>query len=449
MNVWLFKQCRAIALAVLAFPFFSVFADTPLIDMASSVKKPNFIVIIADDLGATDLGTYGHPVIKTPNIDQLAKAGLQFNQAFLTTSSCSASRASILTGLYPHSTGAPNLHEEIPADRLLVTHYLHQAGYYTAAIGKWHIGEQVRSQFDRSIDDGDDTKGDIHWLEELRNRPKDQPFFFWLASKDPHVPYDALKPDGPYQPDKSVITPLMFDGPGARDNIAQYYTEISHLDQSVGRVIAELTTQGVLDNTYVIFLSDNGASMPRAKTTLYDTGLQTPLIIRGPGVVAGKQSDSLVSSLDIMPMVLSLAGIHSANAMQGLSFERVLSSPATAHRQYIFAEQHAHGFPINKRAVRSESYLYIKNIGENKVNCLLEVQPMGKELTEAYRNKQLNEVQSICYRKKNPAEELFDVKNDHWQVNNLAADPAHAAVLDEMRKQLADYAKQTADEGVL
>jgi N-sulfoglucosamine sulfohydrolase len=393
--------------------------------MEPTAAKPNFIVIVADDLGANDVGTYGHPVIKTPNIDQLAKNGLQFNNAFLTTSSCTASRASILTGLYPHKSGAPNLHDTIPADRKLVTSYLRDAGYYTAAVGKWHIGELVRPQFDLAVEPPGDS-GAEGWVDALHGRPKDKPFFFWLASHDPHVPYSDLKPDGPYQPKDAVILPTYLDSPGTRQNIAQYYTEISRLDSYVGKVMDELKAQDLLQNTYVIFLSDNGAPMPRAKTTLYDAGIRTPLIISGPHVVTNSKTDALVSSLDLMPTVLALAGVKKAETMPGLEFSSLLANPKQNHRDMVFAEQHDHGFPINKQAVRSSDYLYIHNIGDNKTNCILEVQPMGKELQQAFKEKKLNREQSLCFIRPAPEEEFYDIRQDPLQLHNLANDPAKA-----------------------
>ena len=189
---------------LLAAPFF--------LCSATQAAAPNFVFIIADDLGANDVGIFGHPVIKTPNIDQLAQHGLQFNRAYLTTASCTASRASILTGLYPTGSGAPNLHDAIPADRKLISSYLREAGYYTASVGKWHIGEAVVPQFDLAVDPPGDS-GAEGWIDALNNRPKNQPFFFWFASRDPHVPYSDLAADGPYQPNDAVMSPLFFDGP--------------------------------------------------------------------------------------------------------------------------------------------------------------------------------------------------------------------------------------------
>jgi N-sulfoglucosamine sulfohydrolase len=406
--------------------------------------KPNFVVIVADDLGANDLHTFGHPVIQSPNIDQLARQGVQFNNAFLTTASCTASRASILTGRYPHNTGSPNLNDVLPADQKTVAAYLRAAGYYTAAIGKWHNGGLVVPQWDVVKDPPGDS-GAEGWLDALRNRPKDKPFFFWFASRDPHVPYSPLPADGLYQPKDAVMLPAFLDGPDARYTIAQYYTEITRLDSYVGKVVAELRAQHLLNNTYIIFLSDNGAPLPRAKTTLHDTGIKTPLIVAGPQIPVRSQVGALVSAIDVMPTVLDLAGIAPADSMQGKSFVSLFKNPAADFRTEIFAEQSDHGYVLNRRAVRNQQYLYVHNFAENKHNCLLEAQPMGRELIKAFHEKKLNRDQLRCFNRKPPVEKLYDMQADPFALHNLVDDPALAAVRDAMRHKLLQQAKNTED----
>lgn len=410
-------------------------------------SQPNFVVIIADDLGATDLGTYGHPVVRTPKLDLLAREGMQFNHAFLTTSSCTASRASILTGRYPHHSGAARLHDVLPAEQPLVTTHLRAAGYYTAAIGKWHLGEPAMAHFDKVVDPPGDA-GTEGWVQALRERPAGKPFFFWLASRDPHVPYSPLAPGGPYQPEDAVILPVFYDTPGTRENIVQYYTEITRLDAYVGQVVDALREQGVLDNTYVIFLSDNGAPMPRAKTTLYDAGIRTPLILRGPQIKPGVRVDALVSVIDLMPTVLALAGVPVPADMDGQSMLPLWQQkPGARGREAVFAQQFDHGFRLDKRAVRTRDHLYIRNIGENKVNCLLEVQPMGQELQQAFRERKLTPAQSLCFGGKLPEEELYDVNADPLQLDNLAGKPAHQATRKRLREWVGNQARQFRDTG--
>ncbi len=405
---------------------------------------PNFVVIIADDLGANDLGVFGHSVIKSPNIDQLAKQGMQFNNAFLSTSSCTASRASILTGRYPHNTGSPKLNDVLPAEQKTVAAYLRNAGYYTASIGKWHNGGLVVPQWD-AVKDPPGESGAEGWVDALRNRPKDKPFFFWFASRDPHVPYAPLQPDGPYQPQDAVILPAYLDGPDARYTIAQYYTEITRLDSYVGKVVDELRAQNLLDNTYIIFLSDNGAPMPRAKTTLYDAGIKTPLIMAGARIAAQSQSNALVSSIDIMPTVLELAGVASAESMQGKSFVSLFKNTTENFRSEVFSEQFDHGFVLNRRAVRNKDFLYIHNFAESKYRCLLEAQPMGKALIQAFQASKLNSEQAQCFDRRSPVEELYDVRSDALNRHNLAESSAYAETKNAMRQLLLQQARDTQD----
>ena len=150
--------------------------------------KPNIILIIADDMAWNDCGAYGHPKIRTPNIDKLAQQGMTFNNAFLTTSSCSPSRCSIITGRYPHNTDAGQLHLPLPKEQVTFPELLKQAGYHTGAAGKWHLGNATKPKFD-IVREGGDSGGAGHWVPMLKDRPTDKPFFMWFASFDPHRPY--------------------------------------------------------------------------------------------------------------------------------------------------------------------------------------------------------------------------------------------------------------------
>src|SRR5690606_17098653 len=145
----------------------------------SQTSKPNFIFFITDDIGWNDLGCYGDPNVKTPNIDSLASIGLKFENAYLTTSSCSPSRSSIITRRYPHNTGAPELHDALPKGQVMFPQLLKEAGYYTVLSGKNHMGPQTKHAFDM-ISPGKGPGGEEDWNEILKNRPKDQPFFFWF-----------------------------------------------------------------------------------------------------------------------------------------------------------------------------------------------------------------------------------------------------------------------------
>ena len=147
-------------------------------------ERPNMILIIADDLNWDDLGAYGNTGVKTPNLDKLAKGGMRFDNAFLTASSCSPSRASMITSRYPHNTDAEQLHWPLPKEQVTVSQTLRDAGYWTAAAGKWHLGEDTKQRFDEVIESKygiDEPSGSAQWVPLLQNRPKDKPFFFMVS----------------------------------------------------------------------------------------------------------------------------------------------------------------------------------------------------------------------------------------------------------------------------
>ena len=187
------------------------------------ISRPNFIIFIADDAAWNDSGAYGNPLIKTPNIDALARQGMRFTNAFVTTSSCSPSRCSIMTGMFPHNTGAMELHMPLPADRALFAGQLQKAGYYTASAGKWHLGPP-RSEFD-SIFPVREASGQADWLRALKNRPKDKPFFLWLASIDPHRPYQQGIIPNPQSPEDVVVPDYLPDNDSTRKDLRYTMTK--------------------------------------------------------------------------------------------------------------------------------------------------------------------------------------------------------------------------------
>jgi arylsulfatase A-like enzyme len=315
--------------------------------------QPNFIVFIADDAAWNDCGPYGNMKIKTPNINRLAEEGVVFDNAFLTTSSCSPSRCSILTGRYPHSTGAAELHMPLPAEQTLFAGELQKAGYYTALSGKYHIGSE-RAEFDSIY--GGSPSGCENWMRALKNRPKDKPFFLWLAAMDPHRPYRANIIPDTNRPEDVIVTPFLPDNDSTRKDLAMYYDEISRLDSYLGDVMEELKRQGVDDNTLVIYMTDNGRPFPRCKTRLYDSGVKTPFIVRWPSKSGKGRTDALISSIDIAPTFCELADAPVPETFQGYSFAPVLNDLAARTRSYIAAEHNWHDYQAHERSVRTENF---------------------------------------------------------------------------------------------
>ncbi len=410
---------------------------------------PNFIIFVADDMGWNDNGPYGNAGIRTPSMDRLAREGLTFNRALLTTSSCSPSRASILTGRYPHNTGAPELHMPVPADQVLLSSLLREAGYYTASAGKWHLGDEVRDQFDRILQGGGPS-GCEKWVEALRDRPRDKPFFLWLAAFDPHRDYAEDTIPEPHSPEDVFVPPFLPDAPEVRADLARYYDEITRFDSHVGQVLEELERQGVAGNTLVLLISDNGRPFPRCKTRLLDSGIRTPLIARWPGggIPRGRRSDALVSSIDIAPTILELAGMADQPDFQGSSFARTLKDPQIPAREFAFAEHNWHDYMAFERAASNRRFTYIRNWRPD----LPATPPADAVRSPTYqlmldleRRRELTPDQCDTFMLPRPGEELYDNVADPYSLHNLAEDPRYAGELKVLRGVLDDWTEETGD----
>lgn len=434
-------------------------------------KPPNFIVIIADDMAWDDCGPYGNKMVATPNIDRLAREGMRFNRAFLTTSSCSPSRASILTGRHPHNTDAEQLHWPLPKEQITFPSLLKKAGYYTAAAGKWHLGNEAKSQFDLVAEAGTagfqlpsdsnknegglrlksekDPSGCANWLPVLKNRPRNQPFFLWLAALDPHRDYESNAIARPHDPKTVIVPPYLPDTIATRADLALYYDEISRMDGYLGRVLDELDHQGVSTNTVVLFMSDNGRPFPRCKTTLYDSGIKTPFIVRWPArIKPGQVSEGLISTVDIAPSFLELAQVSPAPGFQGKSFVALLTKPKSKTRDFVFAEHNWHDYDALERAVRSSKYKLIVNYAPH----LPGTPPADAVRSPTYQTMRklrdagkLPPSQMGCFLKPRPAEELYDLEQDPQELNNLVLSSLHVRTLKLMRKEMERWRIETSD----
>ncbi len=423
---------RLLALAVLL-PALASAAEPP----------PNFVLFIADDMAWNDCGAYGHPHVRTPHVDALAKAGMRFDNAFLTTSSCSPSRCSIITGRYPHATGAPQLHQPLPGDQVTFVEKLKAAGYYTAAAGKWHLGKETVPKFDKV------EQRMNQWVATLEARPKDQPFFLWFAFSDPHRGYQKNTIPRPHTAKDAVVPPFLPDDAATRGDLAMYYDEITRLDGVVGDCVKVLEEQGVSDRTVVVFVSDNGRPFPRCKTTLFDSGIKTPFVVKWPREVhKGSTCDSLVSVVDLAPTFLELAGVELPETFQGTSFAPLLRDPESETRVYVHAEHNWHDFDDHQRAVRDKRYKYVRN---SYVDVPLTPpadavrSPTFQSMLKLRAAGRLNDRQHQCFTTPRPVHELYDLEKDPYELVNVAEDEAYGEILARMSGALDGWIKRTGD----
>jgi arylsulfatase A-like enzyme len=429
---------------------------------SKKTERPNIVLIIADDVSWDDIGAYGHPKIKTPHLDKMANDGMIFNQAFLTTSSCSPSRTSIISGLYPHNTDAEQLSWPLPEDKKTFVQELKNAGYWTGLAGKYHMGDPVRDDFDsllemqwidapigldrRLVGDG---SGCDEWIKLLQERPKDRPFFTWLASFDAHRPFYEGMSDNPFNPEETVIPPYMPVTEASKKDFALYYDEISRMDDYIGKVISELEAQGVTENTVVLFISDNGRAFPRDKTTLYEGGIKTPWIIKWPAKIKpGSVNDNLISSVDIAPTFIKMAGLEPLEDFEGVDFMPTLVDASYTIREDIYAEDHFHDFEDYTRAVRTSKYKYIKNYYPdlpNTPSADIIRDLTWKSMKEERDKGTLTKAQMRCFEIPRPEEELYDIEKDPYELNNLALNDDFDFVLNDMRLRLKRMRETTND----
>lgn len=425
-----------------------------LLPAATQAAKPHFVFFITDDISLEDTGTYGGP-IPTPNMDRLAEIGMRFNNAYVTASSCSPSRNSIITSRYPHNTGAPELHTPLPRNQWKFPGRLRRAGYHSVLSGKNHMsydGEKddprrLTDAFDL-IDAGGRPGGSENWLNLLRDRPDNTPCFFWFGSHDAHRDWQFTEDAPRFNSEDILVPPYLFDGPETRRDLTGYYHEVARTDYYLGLLLDELENRGIADSTYLIFTSDNGRPFPRSKTRLYDSGAKVPLLISGPGVKAGTQVDSLVSLIDIGPTVLELAGVEIPPRFQGVSLVPLFQSPNSKVRDFIFAEHNWHTYPANERMVRFQNWVYIRNYNYEDQNLCAESDekfPAGKELWVAEAERKLLPEQRDVFLQPRPFEELYNLDDDPHQFTNLIEHPGHTTILKLLRETMDQWRSETGD----
>lgn len=435
-------------------------------------EAPNIILIIADDMEWDDAGCYGHPIVRTPNLNRLAADGILFDNAFVTSSSCSPSRASIITGKYPHNTGAEELHWPVPKNQTTFVEELRNSGYWAGAAGKWHLGESLKGHFDKVMEvdtsgfqlpsgkeglsgefkqtyEGDARSGCSDWVPLLNSRPKDKPFFLWLAALDPHRPYDKNAIPNPHDPGNVLISPYHPDLPSVREDYALYYDEITRLDFFVGKVMTELKTQGIEENTFILFISDNGKPFPRDKTTLYDSGIKSPWLIKWPKEIkSGLRCNSLVSAIDIAPSFLELAGVTPQRHYSGKSMLPLLKDPKNQIRDYIFAEKNWHDYEDHSRAVRDKRYKLIVNSYVDLPNTPpadAVRSPIFQSMLKLYKSGDLDQSKQQIFLNPRPGIELYDTQRDPHELVNIAGQVKTMDIQKRLSMALNNWIAETGD----
>ena len=468
-------------------------------DGTDRIKDPdspirNVLFISADDHAAHALGCYGNELIRTPNLDRLAARGARFTHAYTNAPLCTPSRQSLITGRYPHASGVTLLQTPLAEEQVTIADYLKERGFQTGAVGKMHFNSQLKHGFDYRIDGADHdayleqkpprkipegTPVKPHWnplhdparlylnadtlpgngypratnwerqgyydddfvgtyfvnraADFIRENRKNR-FCLWLSFYEPHAPYNfPVEYAGKFDPsdmplpemgpDDDRWVPAVFrelNEEQKRGIIASYYTSVEYLDVNVGRILRVLEEEGLDRDTLVVYVGDHGYLLGHhgafEKQTMWDEALRIPMIVRDPRLEPSTVT-ALVEMLDLVPTILDTLGVDPMPTAQGRTLVPLLRGETDRHRDFIFSQYHAD----NLAGVRTERWKYMFTTGAHDLSFLF---PTG-------------------YGPSGRHQRLFDLRQDPAEFTNLAADPQHKAVLEDLQLKMESVFLET------
>ena len=451
-----FRTKSAWTTIFVGFVVFVNFFSSSLAAQTAQDTRPNILLIVAEDMSSR-VNVFGDDLALTPAIDALAREGIRYSNVFTTSGVCAPSRSALITGVYQTSMGThqmrtfniagvkgpvPNYHAVPPIEVKAFPELMRRAGYATANLAKMDY------QFGEPFTIWDLHSGNFSAPPDLalwRKLPQDKPFFVMLNLMSTHesrlfpAGFAGEAEFGPAikkmatmrakivkavtDPADVVVPPYYPDTPQVRASIAQHYDNIHYMDTEVRRILANLQADGLSENTIVIWTTDHGDGLPRAKRAVYDSGLRVPLIIRYPDRYGeGTTRDELVSFVDLAPVILGLAGIEIPPFIQGRDFLN------HQEREYIFAARdRMDAVPDRVRAVRDRRYKFIRNYASELAYFrplqFRDMFPVMQALWAGHKNGTLAPLQEFYFTTPRPVEELYDTVLDPHEVNNLAADP--------------------------
>ncbi len=415
-----------------------------------SQEKPNVLIIMADDCTYNDLPLYGGENAKTPHINQLAREGLTFNQAYLSSAMCQPCRAELFSGQYPLHNGCAYNHSSSRPTTLSLPQYLKPLGYRVGISGKVHVlpkqafpFENVGG-FDANCVRNPTQAHSLDGISEFMSRDPEEPFCLVVALVEPHLPW-VMGDASQYPPAKLKLPPNIADTKVTREYFSRYLAEITYMDGQVGDILKTLDQAGKRKETLVLFTSEQGSQFPGCKWTNWNTGVHTALIANWSGhVPAGERTDALVQYADFAPTLIELAGGDPLEHSQldGESFKPVLLDGANVHRKYVY-QMHNNipegpRYPI--RSISNGQYRYIRNLNPDELYIEKHLMGDGKHNNPYFATwlgagPQRRDVYDLLKRyMSRPAEQLYHTISDSYELVNLAGDPEH----EKMRVQLSE-----------
>jgi len=431
--------------------------------------RPNVLWIVVDDMSA-DFGCYGSAAVPTPHVDRLAAEGTRFARAFVTAPVCSPCRSALITGMYQTTIGSHHHRSgrgvekiRLPGGVRPVPAIFREAGWYTCIGDGLPEGDEGPGRRRPGLGKTDynfEWDPAIYDAEDWAGRGPGQPFFMQVQLSGgklrdgggglARVRAEAAAEFGAAtDPATVALPPYLPRDPVLLADRAAYLDAVRLTDAHVGRVLARLESEGILDRTLVIFMTDHGISHVRSKQFLYDEGTHVPFVVRGPGIPAGEVRDDLIEHIDTPAISLAAAGLPIPATMQG----RDVFSPGYAPREAVFAARDRCDETVDRiRSVRTADWLYIRNFHPDRPLLQPNAYKDAKPTLTALRTLQASggldpATERLLFAPTRPPEELYRWREDRWQLQNLATDPAHAAALAALRGRLDRWMADTADKG--
>lgn len=423
-------------------------------------RPPDIVLVISDDHRWCDSRPYGNDDVHMPHLDQLAACGMRFDNYYTPSPICAPARMALYSGLFPVRNGGWPNHSQCYDGTRSIVHHLGGLGYRVGLHGKKHVGPESVFPFER-VDD----------IGAFINRDQTQPYCLIIGTKEPHTPWGDVD-DSLYDLQRIILAPNLLDTPGTRRALAKYYSDLTRLDARIGEVLACVDASAHAENTIVIYTSDHGAQFPGGKWTCYEPGLRVPFVVRWPECLApGTSSSALVQHVDVLPTLIEAVGgdptaidtgrqgaADGGRGFDGSSFFKILLGDAGVHRDVVFGIHTQHGtingVPYPVRSVRDSRYKYIINPCHSSEysNALTGAPNPTHEnvywqewLDAAGTDAQASFlVERYLHR---PAEELYDLARDPWELDNRIDDPTKTEVRDRLARRLAGWMAQQGDKG--
>ena len=410
---------------------------------------PNLVVFLSDDMGRAESSVYGSKEVLTPTMDMLASNGMVFDEAYVASPSCCPNRFSLLTGLMPARHGAHPNHSQVNEGTEFLFPLLKAKGYTIASFGK--VAHRAREFEGLDVNSKSPRNMSVAVREWFVSNEVREPVCLLVGDRRPHVPWVE---ESTYDPSQISLPDYLVDTPETRDHWARYLTDITGMDEEMGR-IHKIAQKEFGENFLFLFTSDHGGQWPRGKWNLYETGVQIPLIVSWPGHVAnGVRTDAMVSWVDLVPTLIDLAGGEIPFDIDGKPFTGVLRGEARVHRDRIFTTHTGDGvmniFPI--RSVRIGKYKYIENLRPDGYftnhSDRLRKDGAGAFWDSWDEVAKLDPMAAAIIRNyytRDPLE-LFDLEADPMEYDNLARNPEYRDVMAQLKKELTEWTESQGDE---